>query len=87
MMPLENERETYERNRPALLAQHRGSYALIKGEEIVGVFPDAESALREGVGRFGMEPFLVKQILDQEPLATAPAFSLPPNARPQSPPP
>jgi hypothetical protein len=53
-----------------LLLERKGEYVLIKGEEIVGYFPDEDSALEAGAERFGTEPALVKQIAEFEEIAT-----------------
>ena len=39
-----------------------GEYVLIKGEEICGFFSSYDDALKIGYEKFGLEPFLVKQI-------------------------
>jgi hypothetical protein len=75
-MPLEREHEVYDRRRPELHQRYRGLFVLIKDDDLVGVYPDAEAAFREGVTRFGMVPFLVRQVLDHGPIGVAPIFSL-----------
>ena len=60
-MALEKELETYKNKLPELLAEE-GKYVLIKGDEVVGTFAAYEDALKSGYERFGLEPFLVKQI-------------------------
>jgi hypothetical protein len=57
------ENMTYEREKANLLASgSEGRFVLIHGNEVVGVWGTYEDALREGYGRFGLSPFLVKQI-------------------------
>jgi hypothetical protein len=68
--PLAEELACYEANRPGWLGQHEGEFVLIKGPQVVGFFPDHESALEEGYRRFGVVPLLVKQILQVEPVYT-----------------
>ena len=58
---------TYQKNIDLLL-QRKGEYVLIKGEEIVGYYPDIDSALDGAVERFGREPALVKEIVEFEPI-------------------
>ena len=66
--PLELELETYEANKPQLLAESEGKVVLIKGKEIVGVFETEDEATEAGFDRFGYDtPILVKKILKQEP--------------------
>ncbi|HRQ76938.1 MAG TPA: hypothetical protein PK098_13575 [Phycisphaerales bacterium] len=61
VMALEQELKTYERELETLLA-HEGQYALIAGDEVLGIFAVYEEALREGYDRVGVKPFLVKKI-------------------------
>lgn len=75
-MPLETEVQFYESRRADLLKQYLNLYVLIKGAELIGVYPDAQAAHQEGVNKFGMQPFLVKQILEEEPVNVAPMASL-----------
>jgi hypothetical protein len=42
---------------------------LVKGADILGIFPDRSAAMREGYRRLGVAvPFLVRQIADPEPV-------------------
>lgn len=75
-MVLEKEAAFFEAHRARLLEEHRGKFALIKGDTFVGAFDTAETAYVEGVHRFGNSPFLIKQILPDEPVAHLPALSL-----------
>ena len=60
-MALEKELETYTRELPQL-GEHEGKFVLIHQDEVVDVFQAYEDALKEGYDRFGLDPFLVKQI-------------------------
>ena len=75
-MALETELKFFNANRAKWLADHKGKFVLVKGEELVGAFDTAENAYVEGVGRFGNTPFLVKQILDEEPVLHVPVLTL-----------
>jgi len=66
-MALEKELETYKSKLPELKA-HEGKYVLIHGADVVDVFASYEDALKEGYKHFGLEPFMVKQILTIEPV-------------------
>jgi hypothetical protein len=46
---------------PQLVADE-GKYALIRGEELLGVFGTYEDALTDGYKTLGLDPFLVKKI-------------------------
>ena len=59
---LKTELETFERHKHQLIAEHEGKYVLIHGNEVAGVWDTYADALKAGYDRFGLEPFLVKQI-------------------------
>ena len=61
-MALERELETFEKKLPELKAEHEGKFALVHGDELVDVFTSYEDAIEAGYSRFGLDPFLVKQI-------------------------
>ncbi|KUY70841.1 hypothetical protein [Burkholderia sp. RF4-BP95] len=65
---LEQELATYKRLLPELL-NDEGKFVLIKKNEVVEKFDSYEDALKIGYQRFGLEPFLVKQISRLEPAA------------------
>ena len=70
-MALEKELATYRKELPSLLAQE-GKYVLIHGDEMAGIWDTQEDAVQAGDERFGLEPFLVKQILKIEPAPFVP---------------
>lgn len=65
---LEKELETFRRELPALLrdAANLGQFALVHGETVAGLYPTFEAALSAGYDKFGLEPFLVKEVADRE---------------------
>jgi hypothetical protein len=67
--PLAEEWETYRREVGRLLAEgHEGRFVLIKGVQPIGIWNSRQEALTEGMKRFLNEPFLLKQILTNEPM-------------------
>lgn len=60
-MALERELATYTTKLPELKA-NAGKYVLIHGDDVVDVFGNYDDALKEGYAKFGLTPFLVKQI-------------------------
>ena len=60
---LETEREFFDKIHSQLLADHPGKFVLIKGGDLIGTFATIEEAVTEGARRFGLEPFLVRQVL------------------------
>jgi len=65
-MPLEQELAHFNSIKNELLKSHQGKFALIKGNQFAGAFDTAVNAYQEGVNRFGTEPFLVRQITEEE---------------------
>jgi hypothetical protein len=59
---LKTEIETFAKSKNSLLAESKGKFVLIKGQNIVGTFVSYEDALSEGYKQFGNKPFLVKEI-------------------------
>jgi len=60
-MALEKELATYEAN-VGQWGDHTGKFVLIRGEEVVDFFAAYEDAIKAGYQKFGLDPFLVKQI-------------------------
>jgi hypothetical protein len=75
---LTEELKVFADNKQKLLKRWPGLYILIKGDEILGPYPNAEAAYDDGLERFGLQPFLVKQVLEEEPVGYVPMFSLAP---------
>ena len=65
---LERELKTFQRELSSLLADpdNRGRFALVHGESLAGLYPSFEAALSAGYDRFGLEPFLVREVTDRE---------------------
>jgi hypothetical protein len=61
------EMATYREHLPELLRRQEGQFILITGTDVLGVSPDGSAAMREGYHRFGIVPFLVRQIAASEP--------------------
>lgn len=61
--------ETYRREVSRLLQDgHEGKWVLIKHSNIIGLFDDNGSALREGYRRYQQDGFLIHQVQIREPL-------------------
>jgi hypothetical protein len=67
MNRLEKELETYQAELPKLLKE-QGKFAVVKDAQVAGVFDTYPDALKQGYERFGLEPFLVKQIISPQPV-------------------
>ena len=75
---LQHELAVFEKHKADFLKKCAGLFVLIKGDEIVGPLPSAEAAYNEGLQRFGLTPFLVKQVLAEEPVGFAPVLFITP---------
>lgn len=56
----------YQRLLPTLTAAGEGRFALIAGDELIGIFDTYPDALAAGYAARGLEPFLVKKISSVE---------------------
>jgi hypothetical protein len=61
-MALEKEMQTYSEKLPELKSEHEGKFVLIHGDEVVDTFSSYDDAIKAGYAKFGLSPFLVKQI-------------------------
>ncbi len=66
-MALDKELETYQAQLPGLL-EHAGEFVVIHGDEVAGIWQTYQDALKAGYEKFGLEPFLIKQIQEIEPV-------------------
>jgi len=66
MMELEVEYKFFKSKRREWLERYRDKYVLVKGEELIDVFSSLNDAYRDGVRRFGTQPFLVKKVAGEE---------------------
>lgn len=67
-MALEKETATFQREHMRLVAESQGKFALVHGDDVVGTFDSYEDAIKIGYSKFGLEPFMVKQISAVEPI-------------------
>jgi len=61
-MALEKEMQTYNEKLQELKSEHEGKFVLIHGDEVVDTFSGYDDAIKAGYAKFGLNPFLVKQI-------------------------
>jgi hypothetical protein len=69
MAALDRELATYQRLLHSELAAEDGRFALIAGDDLLGVFDSYNDALTAGYQRRGLEPFLVKKVAVVETVA------------------
>ena len=73
---LETEIRFFEAHRKEWLKHYRDKWVLVKGTDLVGVFDSYEAAYEQGVAKYGTEPFLVKQVLENDAVEQMPALML-----------
>lgn len=66
---LEVELATFEARLPEFLATHPDEWVLIKKDEVNGFFPTQDEGIASGYELHGNTPFLVRQILEEQPVA------------------
>lgn len=73
---LEQERSFYQEKLEEWLFQFPNKFVLIKGQELIGTFSSSSEALAEGVRRFGLTSFLIRQVQDAQEEVNIPALTL-----------
>jgi hypothetical protein len=73
---LETERAYFSVHAKEWASQAPGSFVVVKGEELVGTFSTLDEALAAGAHRFGLQPFLVRQLGVAPERITIPALTL-----------
>lgn len=75
-MVLERENSYFSEHRDDLLAHHEGQFVLIHGDELIGSYQSYDDAFTAGIQGIGNQPFLIRQVLANEPPAQFPALTL-----------
>lgn len=75
-MELETEFQYFDKNREKFLAVADGQFAVIKGEVLLGFFGSEEEAYKAAMKKCGLEPFLIKEVLPEDPIEQIPAYHL-----------
>jgi len=71
---LKEELAFYECKKAEFLLAQEGKFVLIKHSELIGVFDSQEQAYSEGLSKLGNVPFLIKQVVKEEPVESIPAL-------------
>ena len=69
------EMEWFNAHRQELLAEHRGKWAVVHKQKLIGVFDNFGTAYNEGIIRSHSEKILVHQILERDPILYCPTPS------------
>jgi hypothetical protein len=66
---LSTELQLYRLRKDEWLGRHSGEYVVVKGEQVLGFYPEFAAAYTAGVAAWGAGvDFLVRQVLDFEPV-------------------
>ena len=74
-MALETEVRHFETVREELVRTHDGQFALVKDDQLEGVFTTFVEAYEAGVRRHGTKPFMVRQIAAEDTAVLLPALN------------
>ena len=67
-MELEKEYNLYLEKKADLLKEHKNKFLVIKDDEIYDSFASYEDALIYGLKKIGNVPFLIQQVMEEEPI-------------------
>jgi len=73
---LEKEYAYYLRMKAELLKDHKGKFALIKDEALVGTFDTDSDAYKAGLLKFGNSPFLIIPVTEEDEKTSIPVLQL-----------
>ena len=76
IMALERELATFQAHFTEWLQLHPGKFALVVGEELIGVFDNANQAYEAGIQQFGNIPMLIRQLRPDDETTFLPALTL-----------
>lgn len=74
------EKSYFNRIKESLLSEHEGDFVVIKGHELIGIFPDDISAFKAGMDKFGTADFLLVKISRRTDIAVSPLLARDPAA-------
>ena len=75
--PIYREMQTFRRELPRLVAEgHEGKWALIKGDEIIGLYESFDDGCRAGWERYLRQRFIVQPVREWQPLFRMPLFRM-----------
>ena len=73
-MVLEKEQELFNQLKGDLLEHHKGKFVLIYGSSLIGIWDSQKNAYLNGIEQFGNVPFLIKQVVTEDPTEIVPAL-------------
>ena len=73
---LQIELDFFNKKKDELLRLYKGQFVLIKGEKLIGSYTTDGEAYKAGLEQFGNQPFLIKQVLDDDTKVSYPALTV-----------
>jgi hypothetical protein len=73
---LQTELKFYQKNKREYLKLYKGQFVLIKGEKFDRAFTTDAEAYKAGLEQFGNQPFLIKQVLEDDTKVSYPALTV-----------
>jgi len=73
---LAEELKYFEDNKKNWLETYKGQFVLVEDKKLIGAFSTPEEAYKKGVEKFNNEPFLIKQVVEEEQVASVPALTI-----------
>ena len=73
---LQKELDFFNKKKAELLKIYKGQFVLIKGEKFIGAFTQDSEAYKAGLEQFGNNPFLIKQVLEDDTKVSYPALTV-----------
>ena len=64
----EKEYQIFEKKKPELLKTNSGYFAVIKEEELLGVYPTFQEAYSAGLKRWGNVEMLIEEVVEVKPI-------------------
>ena len=74
--PLQTELDFFNKHKQEYLGVYKNQFVLIKGEGFIGAFTTEAEAYKAGVERFGNQPFLIKQVVENDGTVSFPALTV-----------
>lgn len=73
---LADELKYFEEKKKDWLKTYKGQFVLIEDKKLIGAFSTQGEAYKKGVEKFSNEPFLIKEIAEEEQIASVPALTI-----------
>jgi class 3 adenylate cyclase len=73
---LEREIAAFDAALPALLRDHEGEFVVVLGDRVLGTFPTLDAALDWAYEALGLQQFLLRRVLAQQPRVSFSGFWL-----------